>query len=774
MAKRRRRSRDDDNLEMDEDSKIVLEAQERFKICMDWESDFQTAYKDDVKFANGDSDNGWQWPRDLKTERQNNKRPALTVNKIAPMVQLIVNDARQNKPSISIKPTGDQTSFEAATMYEGIVRNIEYVSKAQAIYDEAVQSSVEGGIGWWRVDTKYVSPDSFDQEIVIGPVKDQLGVFLDPFIKQPDGSDADYGFVFEDVPRKLAESDYPDMDISPLSTSLGGPDTWVRQDSVRIAEYYRIAKVDDELVYMVDAHGNESTFYKSEVPKAYRKAFRELLKQRDKNEPMDGEIVTRKVQHRKLEWFKIAGNTIIDRRVKDTNELKWGYVPLVRVVGQERVIDGKLVRRGHVRMLKDPQRMYNYNTSAEVEQAAMASKTQWVGPKDAFSGNEQQWNNMNLQNAAYVTYNWWDDERNQQIPKPERLDPARSAQAYLDGMKIAEHELEMASGQYASHIDGTGATERSGKAIDSRQRMGDTVTYHFIDHLAMAIRFTGVLVLDIAPQVYDTKRVLQIMGKDGKQSRVEVNPEMEEAYTAAQVGEISEIMFNPKIGKYLVEADIGPAYATQRQEAWNAFVQIVTANGELVNEIGDLMFRSADFPLADKIAERLHRKIKAEKPYLFDDNAPTPAMQGMHQQQQQMQQEIQSLSKEIEGLLQSLAEKRLKLIGKEQLRDIEAYDSVSKRITAMSNAQPELSKLGEDDKLKATMLQLLGQIFNSPDIQQEVEKDNPDNHQQGAGAEAPGGALGGLMRAPDGAHYVADPNRPGKYMKAEPNPTGQA
>jgi len=748
-------------MDVSDDQKIILEAQDRFKMCKEWEDDFQTLYKDDVKFANGDSDNGWQWPRDLKTERQNNKRPALTVNKIAPMVQLIVNDARQNKPSISIKPTGDQTTFEAAQVYEGIVRNIEYTSKAQSIYDEAVQSSVEGGIGWWRVDTKYVSPDSFDQEIIIGPVKDQLGVYLDPFIKQVDGSDADFGFVFEDVPRKLAEDDYPDMDMTPAAVALGGPDTWVRQDSVRIAEYYRIRKEEDELIYMEDAAGNEATFYKSEIPREYRKAFRQLIKQRDANEPMEGEIVTRKVQRRKLEWFKIAGNTIIDRRVKNNNEMKWSYVPLVRVIGQERIIDGKLVRRGHVRMLKDPQRMYNYNTSAEVEQAAMASKTQWVGPKDAFSGNEQAWNNNNVQNAAYLTYNWWDDERNQAIPKPERIDPARAAAAYLEGMKIAEHELEMASGQYASHLDGKGATERSGKAISERQRMGETVTYHFIDHLALAIRFTGTLVIDIAPHVYDTKRVLQIMGKDGKQSSVTIDPTSDGSYSAEEIENVTNIVFNPKVGKYLVEADIGPAYSTQRQEAWNAFVQIITANGELVGEIGDLMFRSADFPLADKIAERLHRKIKAEKPYLFDEDAPTPKMQGM-------QQEIQQLSKEVEGLLQALAENRLRLVGKEQMRDVNAFDAMTKRITAMSNAQPELEKLGQGDELKATMLQLLNQIFNSPDIQQTVNEADaaaPEPQE----AQGTSGLLKDLMAAPDGAQYVPDPSRAGKYMKVERN-----
>ena len=768
MAPRTRRQRDEEAPTLSDDDRIVQEAQDRFKRCQDWESDFQTLYKDDVKFANGDSDNGWQWPRDLKKEREKNKRPALTINKTAGYVNLIVNDARQNKPSVSIKPTGDETSFKAAQIYEGLIRHIEYVSKAQTIYDESMLSAVEGGIGWWRVMSEYESDDSFDQDIKIKPVRNQLSVYLDPDIEQIDGSDAMFGFVFNDIPRDEAMRQYPEVDfvVGPVSNSLSGPDTWVKPDNVRIAEYYRINLTKDKLIYMEDEDKIGATFLRSEVPAKFRKQI-------DEAEKNGQEVKKRDINRRELQWFKIVGDTIIKRRV-----LKFKYIPLVRTVGIERIIDGKLVRRGHVRNLKDPQRMYNYNTSAQVEYGATGTKSPWVGPKKAFEGNEDSWNRANVQNAAYLTYNHWDPETEQQIPKPERMDPPGLAPAFIDGMKIADHEMDMASGQYQAQR-GEPSNEKSGKAIAERQRQGDTANYHFIDHQAIAVRYTGMIILDMVPHIYDTERVLQIRGKDGKQSKIHIKPdqqtaiEQEKMKVAAQdsqdEAQTVDIMFNPKIGKYMVEADIGPAYSTQRQEAWNAFVQIVTGAPQLIDEIGDLMFYSADFPLADKIAERLMRKIKTEKPYLFDDQAPTPAMQ-------QLQEQIKESSTQVAELMQQLAESRLKLVGKEQKRDIEAFRAESDRGAKLGNMVSDLEETGDVPELKILIKQTLAQMLGL-DITKTVQglgSEGQDQGQQGGQPiDIPDMGLGqqppmnGARQAPDGNMYVQHPET-GQHMRVEP------
>src|ERR1017187_1243536 len=658
---------------MTEDEKIVQEAKDRFKRCQDWESDFRRLYIADVKFSNGDSDNGWQWPDDLRKDREKNKRPALTINKTAQYVKLITNNARQNKPSISIKPMGQEASYDAAQILEGIVRHIEYISSAQNIYDEATESQVEGGIGYWRVIQKYTDDDTFDQELLISPVRDALSVMMDCDIKQKDGSDARYGFVFDDLSRKEFERQYPELDIEEVyntGTGLNETDDWYRDDSVRVAEYYRILEKKDELIHMEDEQGQVAEFKRSSIPEKYRKRF----------EDAGENIKTREIFNKNLEWYKIAGSKIIDRR-----KLKGKYIPLIRVVGIERVIEGRLERKGHVRALKDPQRMYNYNTSGQVEYGAMGTKTQWIVATDAVAGNEVAWDNMNRDNAAYVTWKH-KDEDGVEIPPPQRIEPPGTVPAFLDGMKIAAAEMELASGQQSGQQQNP-AVERTPRAIDARERSGETSTYHFIDNLAIAIKYTGKIILDLIPYIYDTERVIQILGEDGSQTRVKVSPDIKEAYKIQEEkDDVTKVLFNPKVGKYEVESHVGPAYASQRQEAWNAFVQITTGSPELINEIGDLMFQSADFPLADKIAERIKRKIRAVTPWLLDDQ-PGPVIDQLNKQ-------IQSQSQQIAELLQKLSEKAIALKGKDEKRDIEASRAETDRLNTVGKVIKDFHEVG--------------------------------------------------------------------------------
>lgn len=657
---------------MSEDDKIVQEAKDRYKRCNDWETDFRRMYLMDVKFANADPDNGWQWPDDLRKDREKNKRPALTVNKVAQYVALITNNARQNKPSINIRPMGQEASYQAAQIYEGLMRHIEYISSAQNIYDDATESQVEGGVGYWRIIQKYTDDDTFDQEILIAPVKDHLSVLLDCDIKQKDGSDARYGFIFDDLPQKEFERQYPDIDpqlVVAAGTGLNETDDWVRDGNIRVAEYYRILEKNDKLIHLEDENGEVAEFKLSSIPAKYRKRWEEA----------GDNVKSRDITSKQLEWYKIAGAHIIDRR-----ELKGKYIPIIRVIGKERVIEGRLERKGHVRALKDAQRMYNYNTSAQVEAAALATKTKWIVATDAIAGNEVAWNNANRDNAAYLTYKH-KDEDGVEFPPPQRIDPAEAVPAYVEGMKIAAAEMEMASGQMAAQQQNP-LVERTPRAIDAREQKGETSTYHFIDNLAIAIRQTGRVILDLIPHIYDTERVIQILGKDGSQTNVQVKPDLDQSYQEEKIDEVvTNVLFNPKVGKYEVESDVGPAYASQRQEAWNAFTQLIASDTALINVIGDLAFLAADFPMADKIAERIKRQIKATAPWLLDDQ-PGPIMK-------QMQDQIDKLSKQLGDALQNLAEKTLKLKGKEEMRDIDVYDAHTRRLVGEGNTISDLAKV---------------------------------------------------------------------------------
>src|ERR1700744_6211976 len=171
------------------DELIVAEAKERFKRSQQWESTTRERALDDLRFVNGDPDNGWQWPDEMLNSRDLDSKVSLTLNKVRVHCLQIENEARKNKPSVNIRPTGNGATYEAAQVYEGIVRHIEYISRAQNAYMTASRFQIRTGIGYCRIITDYVGPDTFDQEIYIRRIKDPTTVYIDPDINEEDGLD---------------------------------------------------------------------------------------------------------------------------------------------------------------------------------------------------------------------------------------------------------------------------------------------------------------------------------------------------------------------------------------------------------------------------------------------------------------------------------------------------------------------------------------------------------------------------------------------------------
>lgn len=653
------------------DDKIIAEAKARFKRCQDWETDARKLFVDDLRFANGDADNGYQWPDAIRNARDLAGQPRLTINKTRQHCLQIINDARQNKPSVTVRPMGDGASYEAAQVFEGIVRHIEYISNAQAAYDTATWNQVVGGIGWWRVITDYACDDSFDQEIYIRRIPDPLSVYLDPDIQQYDGSDARFGFVFRDMTRDEFEAAYPDAKPQGDAPLGNAGDGWADKDHVRVAEYYRRVEKSDRLIALKTG----DTVRASEVPG-------EILAEID----ADPENRSRAITTYQVEWFLIAGDKVVERR-----DWPGQYIPLVRVVGEEVVIDGRLDRKGHTRALKDPQRMYNYWNSEAAAVVALQSKTPYVAPLAAVEGLEGYWETANTANHSFLPYKHRDD-RGEVMPPPQRQTPPVMPDAYLKGMTQSAEDMRMVSGQYQA-VMGSPSNETSGVAINARQRQGDNATYHYIDHLGQAIRFTGKILIDLIPKIYDTPRVIRILAEDGDESEIHLDPRAPQALQEHSEQSASDIeadvtrIFNPSVGKYEVEADIGPAYATRRQEAWNAFTQIASQNKDMMHVIGDLMFKAADFPMADEVAERLKRLV------------PPNVLGSVNPEVQQAQQQIQHMQGLLTNAMQALSEAK-------QKSAVEDFRAETDRLKAVGAIDPEA--------IKPILREMISQMLGAP------------------------------------------------------------
>jgi hypothetical protein len=780
VSPRARRKRDSDS----DDEEILREARDRHKQGMDWEGEFRQSFTDDVRFCNGDADNRWQWPDTYLDDRDGQNRPSLTVNKTRQHCLQIINDARQNKPQVRITAVSDEATKEAADVFEGIVRHIEYISDATTAYDTATEHQVQGGIGWWRIITRYEGTTSFDQEIRIQRVRDALSVLMDNDIQEVDGSDARWAFIGEDVARDEFETKYPEYKDAIPQTGFGFIDGgWLDEDHVRVVEYFRRSQDSDTLHMLPDG----STLRESELddPDVKRQVREISTRKRDITED-------------RVEWFKIVGGTIVER-----GDWPGKYIPLVRVIGEETVIEGRLERKGHTRALKDPQRIYNYWSSSGVESVALQTKTPWIAATESIENFQRYWDTANTENHSVLPFNARDD-KGQPLPPPTRMDPPQMAQAYIQGMQIAQTEMMLVSGQYQTQM-GAPSNEQTGKAIQERQRTGETATYHFIDNLATAIRFTGRILIDLIPKVYDTPRILRILQADGSVDRVQLDPQCPQACAQApaahalqpgvspmqqapgapgappgpqpglqvppptpqqQMAQSVTRIFNPKVGQYAVIAEVGPSYATRRQEAFSAFTQIIAASPGLLQVAGDLLFKAADFPMAEDLAERLARMVP---PQALGTGPSPDALQA--------QQALQGAQAHVALLSEKLAVAEMKLKAKDEGRDLEGYKAVTTRLSTLLNAADTDSPYVSPDELRTLIRDLVLDAMATSNVVSGIDQANmasiagsggppgmpgapPGGGQSGMPPGPPGGAPGPGMGMPPPMHPLAPPGTP--------------
>ena len=662
---------------------VVAEAQRRHNYCLQWYGDAYNKFSEDYKFAHGDSDNNYQWPGDIYQGRQGapngeSGHPCLTINKVRQHNLLIVNDAKRNKPGIKYSPIGNQATADSADVMNCLARHVEQQSNATAHYDKATAYMVEGGFGWWRVVTDYRDTDTFNQEIYIRPIQNPRNVWIDPNTVQPDNIDAKYGFVVEDIAREFFEAKYPKFkDLATQDQLSGGDVKWYGEKTIRVAEYYRIVGVPDTLWAYIPSGADQPVFVRESM------LTDPELKAKVSGDPRSK---SRPIMVEKLEWYLIVGNKIADKRLVMPGK----YVPLVRITGEETVIDGQYDCKSHTRALKDSQRMYNYWASSAVEYGALQTKTPWVASKEAIEGNVNDWNSANVNNKSVLLYNEIADDGQTKLSPPQRIMPPVSAPVALDGMKIADEQMMSVSGQYHAML-GAPSNERSGKAIQERQRQGDTATYHYIDAVALGIRKTGKILLDLYPNIYDAPQVIQALGEDGKTVQIQIDPSLQKAYELKQIGDQQAVLrvLNPKIGQYDVVSDVGPSFGTKREEAFNAFMALLGQAPQLVPVLGDVLLSQADFPMSEIAAERLRRMVP---PHILGEG---PSMK-----EQELMGMVTKMREMIGTLMTENSTTKMKLKGKDQQRTVDVYKAITARMKVELDAAADAGQLDRETVMR--------------------------------------------------------------------------
>jgi hypothetical protein len=669
--------------------KDVLETmRHRMQMALSAYSDSREDELDDLRFMAGSPDNQYQWPADVLATRGSvqgqtiNARPCLTINKLPQHVRQVTNDQRQNRPAGKVIPVDSQADPEMAEIFEGMVRHIEYISDADVAYDTACDNQVTFGEGYIRILTEYCDENTFDQDIKIGRVRNSFSVYMDPTIQDPCGADAKWCFITEDISKDEYGRLFPDAaPVTSIQAQGVGDQSlamWVSESMIRIAEYFYI---EESLQTLNMYPGGVTAFQGS--PEAKQLEMMGLQPVR-----------TRRANRKQVKWIKTNGYEILE-------ESDWAgkHIPVVRVIGNEFEIDGRVYVSGLVRNAKDAQRMYNYWVSQEAEMLALAPKAPFIGYGGQFEGYEHQWKTANTTNWPYLEVNPdVTDGSGAVLPLPQRAMPPMAQQGLIAAKMGAADDIKATTGQYDSSIGAT-SNERSGKAILARERQGDTGTYHFVDNLARAVRYVTRQIVDLIPKIYDTQRVARIIGLDGETKMVQIDPNqpMPVRKIQDQNGVVVQKIYNPSVGKYDVRVTTGPNYMTKRQESMEAMAQILQGNPNLWAVAGDLFVKNMDWPGAQEMAARLARTID---PKLLEDEDDSPALQAANQQIQAMGQEMNQLHQMLMQVNQSMEAQELR---------IKEYDAETKRITAVQKAmQPE--------QIQEIVLQTLRDVMSVGDI----------------------------------------------------------
>lgn len=582
--------------------KILEQAKKHYEIAVSAESDNRDEMEDDLKFSALD-----QWPEEVKKERKD--RPMLTLDHTGQAVRRVLGDIRQSLPSIKIDPVDDGSDKDTAEVIEGLVRQIEYQSRAQSVYMQAAEMQVKMGYGAWRVVTKYNEWDTFEQDIQIQPIKNPFTVYFDPAAQEQTKRDGRFVILTEVISAEQFEEQYGKKYEKTDFESDSYDQLWFEEGKVRVAEYFVKKPVKRNLVTLSNGATVEADKLTEEDIAAYAQAG--ITPVRD-----------RTVDSHEIHYYKMTGCEILEESVWPGR-----WFPVVPVYGVEEVLDGRIDYRGVIRPAKDPQRLYNYWNSAAAETIALQPKAPFIGTAKQFAKYKKFWERANTDNLPYLPY-----DPDAGAPPPQRQSPPTLQAGLLQQASLASEDIKSATGIYDASL-GARSNETSGIAIQSRQVEAEIQNSVFLYNLAAAIEQTGAIIVELIPHFYDTQRVVKIRGEDDSQEDVLINNPIFTPDGSRIVNDLTR-------GKYDVRVNIGPNYKTRRAEAAASMVELASVFPQLIQVAGDLVAKNLDWPGADEIAERLKKLLP---PGIAEEDDPQVLQ---HQQAAAMiQQQLQEIQK---------------------------------------------------------------------------------------------------------------------------------
>ena len=565
---------------------------------------------EDTRFVAGE-----QWDYAVKERRERASKPTLTINRLPAYVAQLVGNRRLNDTGIKVVPDhGGSKSI--AKIREGLIRSIQKVSKAQYVFDKAFEQQVIGGLGNFQVHLDYAHDDVFEQDIKIAAIPNPLSVVWDRMSVEPTGADAAHVFVTDRLPRKEFERRYPKATAGEFEGGLSEGTTvgWDTADTVQVVSFWRMRSEQRTVALQTDGDVIDVTDLDLSL-------WWDSVAQGP-----DGAPMIREVQRKYAQMHLCSATDIL----AGPYDLPVQRVPVFRVPGWEVFVEGDRFRWGLIRFLRDPQKLHNYWRSTIAEKLVGSPKAKWVASSAAVEGREDEWRRSHLSDDPLLIYNA------ESGAPPIRTPPLDLETALIHEAGVASQDIRDVSNIHEANL-GQQSNEVSGKAIMARQRVGEVGSVIYPDNLNMAIEEVGRVINHLIPFVYDTPRIVKVLGEDMMtEEQVRIND--------AEDPESEDIT----VGKYSVSITTGPSYVTRREEAREEMMAMVNAMPQTMAIAADKIVEAQEWPGADAIARRIRSQLPPGM--IGPDDMDEKEQAAMQQQAQaaEQQEQIQQAMLQLE------------------------------------------------------------------------------------------------------------------------------
>jgi len=607
-------------------------ARERLRLAKESDKGQDDRELDDLKFYDGD-----QWPADIRSLRAGRNaeggqpavpaRPCLTINKVKAPVLRVMNQERMSDLGVEITPADD---FEALVgpiddkeieLREGLVRRIQRTSEAADARSWAFQRAAIAGRGYYRVITRYMPGRTMQQEIVVARIFNQGAVKLDPTHEQPDGRDADWGFVGAWMPFERYLAKYPKVTTeagATISNPLKGYDS--NEDFTSLAaeypDWFRVETgIDGTLIRAVYVTEYIYCEYESRTLLEFadgQMAWKDEVAEEIASEATD----SRPVAERKFTHCIIDGVHVLE-------ETEWPipYTGIVKVVCEEvQPYDKERRVSGMVRPARDPQQGFNAMVSKMVEVVAYAPIPAIMMANGQDEGFQQEYAAAMTRTIPVLHFNQTDAAG---MPAPPPFAPPRVAPIEPVGFALSMF-TDAIQDTTGTHDVALGKTEKNVTSAKHAKLLTDETglnTSGPLDNLTRSVRYEGLLTNELLWHVYGRKpgRLAQIVTGDGENKSVLVgqpftmDPRARRPVPAQPVMGPNGMSLPPNTQEYTlseharfnVAIKVSKTYDTRREQEHQSVAQIIGADPNLMQVIGDLFFKSMDGPGHKEMAERM-------------------------------------------------------------------------------------------------------------------------------------------------------------------------